>query len=72
MARDLDPRRLERLLLQLRRHGVTRYQSGDLAIELGSPPAAQPPTPERPRPDPKDRRSIDDYLKSRLQRPGGN
>lgn len=77
MARDIDPRRLERLLLQLRRHGVTRYQAADLVIELGPnaapSPVKTPPAPdERPKPDPRSRRSIDEYLRTRLQKPGGN
>lgn len=71
MARDIDPRRLERLLLLLRKHGVTCYESGDLCIELG-PPAPAPAATERPRTEPRSRTSIDEYLKTRLHRPGGN
>jgi hypothetical protein len=71
MARDVDPRRLERLLLLLRKHGVTRYESGDLSIELGTPTAPAKPA-EGPRPAPRPRLSIDEYLRSRMQKPGGN
>lgn len=70
MARDIDPRRLERLLLVLRKHGVTRYESGDLAIELGTPLGA--PAADKPKLEPRTPRNVDEFLKSRLNKPGGN
>lgn len=38
----MDSEKLEKLVAEMRRLGVTRYKSGDLEIDLGKAPTGQP------------------------------
>lgn len=69
----MDPRKLDRLLALLRRHGVTRYVVGDFEVELtGAVSISQDKLASRPKFDPREPMSVDAYLKARLTRSGGN
>lgn len=66
----MDLRRVERLLALARRMGATRLSVTDngVEMELGPRPAEQPTAtvPARRRADPRDTKSVDEYLRQRL------
>ena len=72
MAKLADLRRVERLILLARRLGVTRLsvtQEG-IELELGAvpPPGQARQGNPRARLDPRDTRSVDEYLRHRFGR----
>lgn len=77
-----DPRRLERLLKLLRRYDVAEYDpaTGRVRFREAAAPAAPeqprkarpPERAERTRVDPRDPKSVDDFLRARLGPAGGS
>jgi hypothetical protein len=70
---DLDPRKLERLLRLLTKYGVTRYDPATGALELApARAAASAAEPAVTRIDPRDTKSVDEFLRTRLAPAGGS
>lgn len=70
----MDPRRIKRLASAMREAGITKLTindpDGGATIELGSAPAPAAPTPagqRQARVDPRDAKTVDEFLRDRFK-----